>query len=45
MTDVDRTMLHVTNMVRDTVRPDVMMFLDCAVEQIDGKDIVVVTVQ
>lgn len=43
--DVDRTMLRVTNMVRDTVRPDVMMFLDCAAEQIDGKDIVVVTVQ
>lgn len=43
--DVDRTMLRVTNMVRDAIRPDVMMFLDCAAEQINGKDIVVVTVQ
>lgn len=43
--DVDRTMLRITNMVRDTVRPDVMMFLDCAVEEFDGKNIVVVTIQ
>lgn len=45
VTDIDKTMLRVTNMIRDTVRPDVMMFLDCAAEQIDGKDIVIVTVQ
>ena len=39
------TMLRLANMIRDVVRPDVTMFTDCTVEQIDEKDIVVLTVQ
>lgn len=43
--DVDETMLRVTNMVRDIVRPDITMFMNCNVESIEGKQVVVVTVQ
>ncbi len=42
---VDDTMLRLTNMIRDIVRPDVTMFTDCSVEKIEGKDVVVLTVQ
>lgn len=45
VSNVDDTMLRVTNMVRDTVRPDVTMFMNCNVEVIDGKQVVVVTIQ
>lgn len=43
--DIDDTMLRITNMVRDTIRPDVTMFMDCNVEIIDEKNVVVITVQ
>lgn len=43
--DADGTMLRVTNMIRDAVRPDVTMFTDCTVEQMEGKAVVVLTVQ
>ena len=43
--DVDGTMLRVTNMVRDVVRPDVPMFMEYEVEIIDDKQVIVVTVQ
>ena len=43
--DVDGTMLRLTNMIRDIVRPDVTMFTDCDIEQIEGKNVVVLTVQ
>lgn len=43
--DIDGTMLRVTNMARDIVRPDVTMFMDCGVEAIDDKQVIVVTVQ
>lgn len=43
--DVDGTMLRVTNMIRDAVRPDVTMFMECGVEIIDGKNIVILTIQ
>lgn len=45
VTDVDDTMLRVTNMVRDVVRPDVTMFMDCDVETIEDKQVIVVTIQ
>ena len=45
VSNVDDTMLRVTNMVRDTVRPDVTMFMNCNVEVMDGKQVVVVTIQ
>ena len=43
--DVDKTMLRITNMIRDAVRPDVTMFTECAAEQRGGKTILVLTVQ
>lgn len=45
VSDVDNSILRLTNMIRDVVRPDVTMFTDCTVEQIDGKQIIVLTVQ
>ncbi len=43
--DVDDVMLRITNMVRDAIRPDVTMFMDCGVERMDGKQVVVLKVQ
>lgn len=43
--NTDATMLQVTNMIRDVVRPDVTMFTECAVEEMEGKSVVVVTIQ
>lgn len=41
----DDTILCITNMIRDSIRPDVTMFTECAVEIIDNKPVVVLTVQ
>lgn len=35
--NIDDVMLRVTNMVRDVVRPDVTMFMDCEVQTMDEK--------
>ena len=43
--DTDGTMLRVANMIRDVVRPDVTMFTEYAVEAIEDKPVVVITVQ
>jgi len=43
--NTDATTLRITNMIRDSVRPDVTMFTECLVETMDGKPVVVVTVQ
>lgn len=43
--DVDDTMLRVTNAIRDTVRPDVTMFMECRHETMEGKQVVCVSVQ
>ena len=43
--DAAGTMLRVTNMARDAIRPDVTMFMDCRVEIMEGHNVVVVTVQ
>lgn len=43
--DPDKTLLRITNMIRDVVRPDVTMFTECAAETIDGKTVIVVNVQ
>lgn len=43
--DTDAVMLRITNMIRDTIRPDITMFTECSVETIDGKSVVVLTVQ
>ena len=43
--DADDTMLRCTNAVRDAIKPDVALFCECGAETIDGKNIVVLTVQ
>jgi len=43
--NMDDTMLRVTNMIRDSIRPDITMFTECAVETLDTKPVVVLTVQ
>ena len=43
--NVDGTMLRVTNAIRDAVRPDVTMFVECTNDLMDEKPIVRVTVQ
>lgn len=43
--NVDGTMLRVTNTIRDAVRPDVTMFVECNNDLMDEKPIVRVTVQ
>ncbi len=45
VSDIDSTMLRITNAIRDTVRPDVMMFVDCDVIEVDDKQIVEISVQ
>lgn len=43
--DVDGTMLKATNALRDSIKPDITMFLLCEKREIDGKDVVAVSVQ
>ena len=45
VSDADATMLRVTNTLRDAIKPDVMMFVDCSYADMDGKTVVTVTVQ
>ena len=43
--DADATMLRVTNALRDGIRPDMMMFVDCRYTDMNGKAVVTVSVQ
>lgn len=43
--NADDTILRVTNAIRDAVRPDLTMFLDCRCEVMEGKDVICVYVQ
>ena len=43
--DTDDTMLRVTNMLRDAIKPDVSMFVDVDVQTMEEKPVVAVTVQ
>jgi len=43
--DQDDTILRVTNMVRDAIRPDVTLFVTPSFETMEGKEIVMVTVE
>ena len=43
--NTDAIMLRVTNMIRDSIRPDVTMFTECSVESMEGKAIVVLSIQ
>ena len=42
--DVDMTLLRTTNMIRDAIRPDVTMFVECSVSEMDGKQVVEISV-
>ena len=37
-------MLKTTNMIRDVIRPDVTMFTDCTVSEIDRNTVIIVSV-
>lgn len=41
----DHTMLQITNMVRDNIKPDITMFLHYDVMEADGKQIIVIDIQ
>ena len=43
--NMDRAMLQISNMVRDSIKPDVTMFVHYEEHEIDGKQIIAVTVQ
>jgi len=43
--DIDGTQLKLVNSIRDSVRPDVTMFVDYHVKERDGKPVIEVTVQ
>jgi ATP-dependent DNA helicase RecG len=43
--NADGTMLRITNMIRDVVRPDVTMFTECVTEEMGGKTVIVLNVQ
>lgn len=43
--DVDDTMLRVTNAIRDAVRPDITMFVECCDTIMSEKPVVCITVQ
>lgn len=43
--NTDAVALRVTNMIRDSIRPDVTMFTECAVEMRKEKPVIAVTVQ
>lgn len=43
--DVDGTLLQVTNAIRDTIRPDVTLFVSCNEEMMEGKSVIKITVQ
>lgn len=45
VSDMDGTMLRITNVIRDAVRPDVTMFVECRNEVMDGKPVLCITVQ
>lgn len=45
ITGIDEVLLKVTNSIRDSIRPDVTLFTETNVEQMDGKSILVITIQ
>lgn len=43
--DPDAVMLQVMNMIRDTIRPDITVAVDCSTELIENKHVVVLIIQ
>ena len=44
ISEPDKVMLRITNMIRDTIRPDVTMFIDCNISEMEGNTVIIVTV-
>lgn len=44
VTEPDTVMLRVTNMIRDVIRPDVTMFTDCGLSEVDSHPVIIITV-
>jgi ATP-dependent DNA helicase RecG len=45
LADAQDVLLRASNAIRDSIRPDVTLFTECAVTEVDGKQIVSVAVQ
>lgn len=45
VSDADATCLKITNLIRDSIEPDIMMFLSCDLDTEDEKIVIKVTVQ
>ena len=45
MNDVDETMLRVTNAMREAIKPDITMFMDCSCETMENKNVIKIAVQ
>ena len=45
ISDPDSTILKLTNTIRDSIKPDVTLFTTCQTEWIEGKTVIVLTVQ
>lgn len=43
--DADAEMARLVSMMRDSVRPDVLMGVSCSVERVDGRDVIAVRVE
>lgn len=43
--NIDETMLRVTNTMRDTIKPDITMFMDCSCETMENKNVIKIAVQ
>ena len=43
--DVDENMLRVTNAIRDAIKPDITMFMDCSCETMENKNVIKIAVQ
>ena len=45
VSDLDRTILSITNMIRDSIRPDITLFTDVHTAEVDGKEVIAIDVQ
>ena len=45
ISDMDKTMLSITNMIRDSIRPDITPFTDVHIAAVDGKEVIAIDVQ
>lgn len=43
--NADEAMLRITNIIRDSIKPDITMFVNCTLEKVDEKDIVLISIE